>query len=222
MDLSYFFITLVGLILVTFVVIGIVTFKKLQPLYKWLFFYMLIALIFHVLSNYFGFVYGNNQSWIQAYGFFELLIFIFIYRLFLLKKLTGMIFFIVGILGLIYMVGENVLTNFFDLKNIQYYSRAIDAFLIVLASVLYFLEQIGRSKTVDIAKMILNGAILVYFSLNLIIILPINYFINADSKLINIFLVSNMITTTLFYIYLTYSLWKNGKIQKPLRTGLEL
>lgn len=222
MDLSYFFITLVGLILVTFVVIGIVTFKKLQPLYKWLFFYMLIALIFHIFSNYFGFVYGNNQRWIQSYGFFELLIFIFIYRLFLLKKLTGMIFFIVGILGLIYMVGENVLTNFFDLKNIQYYSRAIDAFLIVLASVLYFLEQIGRTKTVDISKMILNGAILVYFSLNLIIILPINYFINADSELINIFLVSNMITTTLFYIYLTYSLWKNGKIRKPLRTGLEL
>jgi hypothetical protein len=222
MALFSFFITIVGLILVTFVVIGIITFKKLQPLYKWLFFYMLMALIFHVLSNYFGFVYGNNQRWIQAYGFFELLIFIFIYRLFLLKQLSGMIFMIVGFIGLLYMVGENVLTNFYDLKNVQYYSRAIDAFMIVLASVLYFLEQIGRTKTVDISKMILNGAIFVYFSLNLIIILPINYFINADTQLTNIFMISNMITTTLFYIYLTYSLWKNGKIQKPLRTGLEL
>lgn len=70
--------------------------------------------------------------------------------------------------------------------------------------------------------MILNGVILTYFSLNLIMILPINYFINAETDLKFIFLVSNMITTTLFYIYLTYSLWKNGKIQKPLRTGLEL
>ncbi len=218
--LSVFII--VALILGIAVVIGMVKFKKLQPLYKWLFFYVLIALIFHVLSHYYGYFHKNNLRFAQSYGFFELLIFIIIYRSFLLKQITGIIILVLGICGLIYIVKESMTLDFTDLKNFQYYSRPIDAFIIVLASILYFAEQIGQTKTVDRSKMILNGVILVYFSLNLIMILPINYFINAETTLKFIFLVSNMITTTLLYIYLTYALWKNGKIQKPLRSGLEL
>lgn len=222
MVLFYLFFGLIALILSTSMVIGLFMYNKLQPLYKWLFFYLLIALIFHYLSHYFGYYHKNNLWFAQSYGFFELLIFIMIYRQHMLQKTSGIIILVLGICGLIYIVYENLTIDFNDLKNIQYYSRAIDAMIILAASILYFLEQIGRTKTSDISKMILNGAILVYFSLNLIMILPINYFVNAKTDLKYIFMVSNMITTTLFYIYLTYSLWKNGKIQKPLRTGLEL
>lgn len=222
MWLFFFVFILVAGILTTASVIGIVMFKKLQPLQKWLFFYVLIALIFHVLSHYYGYYYRNNLIFAQTYGFFELFIFMIIYRSFLLKKLTGIFILVLGICGLLYIANESLTLDFNDLENFQYYSRPIDALIIVVASILFFIEQIGQSKTVDMSKMILNGVILTYFSLNLIMILPINYFINADTDLKFIFLVSNMITTTLFYIYLTYSLWKNGKIQKPLRTGLEL
>jgi hypothetical protein len=222
MVLFYFFFGLIALILSTSMVIGIFMYNKLQPLYKWLFFYMLIALIYHYLSHYFGYYYKNNLWFAQSYGFFELLIFIMIYRYHMLQKMSGVIILVLGICALIYIVDENLTLDFNDLKNIQYYSRAIAAMIILAASILYFLEQIGRTKTSDKSKMILNGVILVYFSLNLIMILPINYFVNAKTDLKYIFMVSNMITTTLLYIYLTYSLWKNGKIQKPLRSGLEL
>lgn len=222
MWLFFFFFILVAVILTTASVIGIVMFKKLQPPYKWLFFYALIALIFHILSHYYGYFYGNNLIFAQTYGFFELFIFLIIFCSFLLKKLSGIVILMLGICGLIYILYESLTLDFYDLENFQYYSRPIDALIIVVASILYFIEQIGQSKVVDRSKMILNGVILTYFSLNLIMILPVNYFINADTDLKFVFMVSNMITTTLFYIYLTYSLWKNGKIQKPLRTGLEL
>jgi hypothetical protein len=62
--------------------------------------------------------------------------------------MSGIIILVLGICGLIFIVYENLTLDFNDLKNIQYYSRAIDAFIIFLASILYLLEQIGRTKDV--------------------------------------------------------------------------
>ncbi|MCC7454617.1 MAG: hypothetical protein IT222_10655 [Crocinitomix sp.] len=218
----YFSISLITLALIVAVIIGLIQFNKIQALYKCLYFYLCLAFVFNIISVVVGFRLGNNMVVVQIYGFFELLTFTLIYRFFLLKKLAGNILLFVGIIGMAYILLENTLIDFYDLKTLQYYSRAIDPFTIVLASLFFFAEKLGQSKEINKSNMILNAVVLVYFSLNLIMILPINYLVNADTELKFYFLLSNAFVTTLFYIYLTYSLWKNGKIQKPLRTGLEL
>lgn len=152
MVLFYLFFGLIALILSTSMVIGLVNYKKLQPLQKWLFFYVLIALIFHVLSHYYGYYYRNNLIFAQTYGFFELFIFMIIYRSFLLKKLTGIFILVVGICGLLYILNESLTLDFNDLENFQYYSRPIDALIIVVASILFLSNKLVSQRRLTCQK----------------------------------------------------------------------
>ena len=72
--------------------------------------------------------------------------------IFLLKKLAGNILLFVGILGMAYILLENTLVDFYNLKTLQYYSRAIDPFTIVLASLFFFAEKFEEYVT-DLEKM---------------------------------------------------------------------
>jgi hypothetical protein len=59
----------------------------------------------------------------------------------------------------------------------------------------------------------------IYFSLNLIFFLPVNFLINVASSVKFYFWSANLLLTISFYTFLCKEIWKNGSTRKRLRSG---
>lgn len=202
------------------IVISSLFYRKLSPIFRSLLYYFILALVFDILCKTVGSYYKNNMVFISSYGFFELLFFTYLYSRHVFEK-QSKIMFLVGIIGLI-AVGYDCLTaDYSDLINFQTYARTIADFSIVAFSMTYFFVKLSNGINLDNPKITLNTLILLYFSIHLIIFIPINYLINASTNFIYAFLIGNLILTILFYNALSITLWKNGKTPKHLRYGSE-
>ncbi len=213
------FITYIApLLLAAGVGIGLHYFKNLKKEYKYTLFYLLGCLITDVTARVVGEITKNNLIIIVLFSFFELIFFTVFYQICFFKRKVWPV--IIGsIIFSIYIVWE-----IFSLWNIppaefQTYSKTLSSFLIIFMAINYLLEKIEH-KEKNNRVIMLNSAIIIFYSLHLIFFLPINFLINVPSVIKFYFWTANLLLTLIFYAFLIREIWKNGSTQKQLRSGL--
>ncbi len=179
--------------------------------------YALILLISDWLMGFFKNYAGNTLMVLYIYSFFELAFMIYFFKKYMfLKKqlfLTAL-----GIAGLIYIVAEMLLIFVFKglvVKEFQPYAKVVDNFVIVLMALAYLHEKMTRYSESAWGSFRLNMVFLVFFTLNTMIFLPFNFMINATGNTKFYFWAGHIILLILFYLYLTFEIWANGRRTTP-------
>lgn len=196
--------------------IGIYFFKGIDIVHKVIVIYLASMLSIDMLARVFGEVYGNNLIFIPILGFVELLLFSVFYYFSGLHERGAAKFFLFGIIALSFLFSAWEIYKVYGIpiEEFESYSKAISTFVVVLLSIGYFIENIRKGKTISGREFLLHSGILMYFSLELILFLPIDFLINDDSGLKYYFWFANLIFTLAFYNFLILSVWKNGRIQE--------
>jgi hypothetical protein len=125
---------------------------------------------------------------------------------------------VLGGFGIIYAIVETLQIDPFNITSFQPYSKMVSSFIIVTMALFYIFGQIKAER--KIAERYLNYSIIFYFSLELILLLPINLLINYESFIVYFVWFLHLCINLLFYIFLIRFIWKNGKTQKQLPYGL--
>lgn len=214
-EILSFFTYLSPVILLIGISIGIYYYKTVDVLRKTLTVYIFLMLILDLLARFLGNVYGNNLVLIPVYGFIELLMFSIFYYFLGIKdnlKIKFLLAFIL-LLSFIFTIWEVIEVYTLPAAEFESYAKAISTLVTVLLSLGFFLEKIYMKKDISSDMFMLNSGILLYYSLNLIIFLPIDFLINGNELKFYFWLV-NLIFTLAFYVFLISSIWKNGKIQE--------
>ena len=182
---------------------------------KLLFFYLIGSFLIDLLARVFAYYENNNLILWILLSAIELSIFSSLYFL-LIKKSVVRILFLVGIC---YIALEMLFVDTKSISSFQIYSKVVASFLIVLMVLIYLFNYIKSEDRMIWKELYLHFIILGYFSLNIIVLLPINFLINQGSSSAIYIWYVYLISTLTFYIYLTFYLWKNGKRQKQLLSG---
>lgn len=199
------------------VIFGFFYNKYLSNVYKSITFYLLLMLCIEVLTKTLG-ALGNNLIVLPVFSLIELTFFLYLYNKHLLKK-NNKFFIAIGLIGILYIFSEIIL--YFVLNNVkpkqfQPYSKVVDNFIVILMTLAFFHEKIKNYKEAKWNNFRLNSVILGFFTINLIIFLPFNFLVNESTGLKYYFWLINIVIIVLFYTYLTWSIWKNGRGRKQL------
>lgn len=204
------------LLLILGIVAGSYYFKKLDPTHRILLFYLLACLLIDLACRVYGKMFGNNLIFISVFGFLELVLFSVLYLHFLKgNKFLWML--VVPALG--FIVVEGVSINVYNLADFQIYSRVIASFLITIMSIAYYFEKINNEVVVSQNMLFLNSSVLVFYALNLICFLPINFLINEHSDIKFYFWFANLVITLVFYGLIIFSIWRHGRSRRQLHYG---
>ena len=212
-QLAVYLTWLSPLVLILGVAIGAAHFKKIDAVHKFIWSYLIAAILFDLGGRIVAHYWGNNLIFVPLFALFELPIFALIYGRLLLKKFSILIY-TISTFAFIFIIYECLTIESVNPLTFQSYSRTVGAFVISLLSLFYFFSNFFELDEKIRKKMRLNSLVLAFFSLNLILLLPINFLINASSPIRFYLLFIIIITTVLFYTTLTVSLWKNGRTQK--------
>lgn len=207
----------VPFILIVGIAIGMQRRKYLQREYRLLINYLIICLLTDICSRVAGELYGNNLIFIVLFSILEL-VFFFQYLYPSFSKKAAKYYGIAVLCGVIYMTYE-----LFSLRNVapaafQPYSKVLGAFLIIIMVLNYIFDKMKQELTAS-PFYALYSVFILYFSLNLIFFLPINFLINVSSSVKFYFWCANFLLTLSFYTYLSHKIWKNGTTKKQLRPG---
>jgi hypothetical protein len=208
---------LVPLILFFGVVAGAYFRRYLDERNRFLVIYLSICLTIDMVSRIIGELYRNNLIFIVIFSLLELLFFYFFYQVCFFQRRIRMYALVTGLASL-YMIYE-----MFTLKDVapaefQPYSKVICSFIIIIMSINCLFDSI-RKEQQDSAIIKLSSVFVIYFSLNLIFFLPVNFLINVASSVKFYFWFANLLLTFSFYIFLSREIWKNGSTQRRLQSG---
>lgn len=187
--------------------------NRLDKLHKTIAFYLFLMLSVDITSRFIKEIFSTNLIMLLIYSFVELLFYLYLYRQCLFKK-KYLSLSIIGVVGLLYILGEILLFVVFkelNPKEFQPYSKVVDNFIVILMALLFFHEKINAFNDTKWTNFRLNIAILLYFTINLLVFLPFNFLVNESTGLKFYFWTINLIITVLFYIYLTSLIWQNTK-----------
>ena len=179
--------------------------------------YMLFMFIIDIISRICGY-YGSNLLVLLIYSFFELILFSVFYFKFLYNN-KHRILASISLIALLYIIFEIIVIKQIKAMEFQSYAKVLDNLVIIYMALVFFYERINIYKESKWDNFGLNAVILVFFSINLIFFLPINFLINETSGLNHYFWISNLVITVAFYSYLTHSIWKNGRTRRLLLSG---
>ena len=157
----------------------------------------------------------NNLILFSLLSIIEIITFSIVYYNFIQAKKFVLF---VAILGVTYMLIELAIINPNHLVSFQSYSKIVASFLIVIMGFKYIIDQI--KKELAIHNRNLHFIIISYFSLELILLLPLNFLINVTSNVVLYIWYLRLCVNLLFYIYLIFFIWKSGRTQKQLYSGL--
>lgn len=196
--------------------IGFYFYKKLDNLHKTLTYYLVIMFILDILSRIIGFKYGNNLVFIPIGGFFELLGFSVFYYFLGIKESTIKKWALIATVfcTFLFAIWEIIKVYNAPVEEFESYTTVIATLFVVLMALGFFLGNILKRKEISNNIFMLNSGILIFFSLVLIIFLPIDFLIHDNTGLKFYFWFANLIFTLVFYTFLNLSIWKNGKIQE--------
>lgn len=204
------FILLVGSLL------GMFYLKSLNKTSKFVLAYLLMSLTIDVTSRIVLAQFGNNLIFLPFYSALELLI---IASVFHQLGTKSMLLIPLVSLGLIYIIGEIIYLDSYNVRSFQSYAKIASSFVLVILALQFFIQKLKTDKEISKDIQQLNVAILVYFALNLILLLPINLLINQIATSIIYIWYAYLGATIVFYSYLGYFIWKNGKTRKRLPYG---
>jgi hypothetical protein len=208
---------LVPVLLFFGLVAGRYYYRYLDKKYRYLVFYLLICFCTDIVSRIVGEIYDNNLIFIIIFSLLELLFFYRYYRVCFFKKQIR-VYTVITFLSAIYMLYEMYMLKDVSPRDFQPYSKVICSFVIIIISINSLFEKMDTEQP-DNAIIRLNSAFVLYFSLNLIFFLPVNFLINVTSSVKFYFWCANLILTVSFYTFLSREIWKNGSTQKQLHSG---
>ena len=197
------------LLLLLGIAIGMYYYKFLDTIYKVLLVYLIVSLCTDVISRIYGHFYRNNLIFILVFSLTEAAIFSILYHNCFFEKRNKLMLVLSSIAAL-YMVWEIGTLGTIQVRQFQSYAKVADSFLIIILAITYFFEKIGRNTAAEVEILKLNSIILIYFALTLIFYLPINFLININSDLKFYFWGANLLLTLLFYVFISWEIWKNG------------
>lgn len=197
--------------------IGAYLYRYLEQKYRFLLYYLMICLGTDVLSRIAGELFKNNLIFIIIFSMLELVFFYAFYMLCIFRK-KKTIYTVLTLVAVAYMVYEMFAMQHVSPKEFQPYSKVICSFIIIGMSISCFFEKLAQEQQ-DQGVLKLNSVFIIYFSLNLIFFLPVNFLINVASTVKFYFWTANLILTTSFYIFICKEIWKNGSTRKPLPSG---
>lgn len=190
----------------------------LNETYKLITLYFGLCLAIDLLSRILAETNGNNLILIPLFGLFELILFAYLYlKIFHLQKRVWPLYLVILAGSLI--VWDVVMVVQATTSEFQSYGRVIDGFILIILSTVYYLDQLTTDDAPQTDRIVLNGGILVFFSLNLLFFLPINFLVNVESIVKFYFWMANFALTVVFYSFLIFRLWKYGRTQQQLRHG---
>lgn len=209
---------LVPLILISGIILGIYYYAAIELKYRYFILYFGICLLIDIVSRIAGNFYGNNLLFLVVFSLLELLFFYKFYRTCFFKRKVPR-HFVATLIACIYMTGEIYLLSTTRPEEFQSYSKTLGSFIILLMIIDFLFEMLNKKQlNNDLLKF--NSILIIYFSINLIFFLPVNFLINAPSYIKFYFWFVHLIVTILFYLFIMIGIWKNGVKRKLLQRGL--
>ncbi len=213
---------LTTIILFTCFIFAIIFFNRIERHYKIMAFYILIALLGDISMTVIGEIYGNNLILFPIFALAELSLFAILFGWFMQMERYFWLIIGIGGLGISFILYECFTLDANHPETFQTYSRTVDAFIIVGYCMLFYFDKLRKGIAPSDSRLKLSTIVLIFFSFNLIFLLPMNFLISQrQAQIIFYFWMFYLIIINFFYIYITYALWKNGKIPKRLRSGSE-
>lgn len=202
------------LILTSGIILGSYYYMNLNNIYKSIYYYLILMLCIDVSSRYLG-ASGNNLIILLVYSLLEVIAVSLFYFKYLLNK-RYIILYVIATAGIGYIMWElyYYIINKVSIREFQPYSKIIDNFIIIVMAMTYMYEKVNNYKESKWNNFQLNIAVLIFFTLNTLIFLPVNFLVNEDSGVKYYFWTGNVLLLLLFYSFLIFKIWKNGKIRK--------
>lgn len=198
--------------------IGLYYYKSLDIVHKGITWYLLGMFLTDLVSRIIA-ATGNNFIVLLVYSLLEMTLFAYFYFKYFFKAQHRLVMSLCCI-AFLYILWEIVLFERTDLKGFQSYAKVVDDFIIIILILTFFHEKINIFKEFKWDNFRFNAIVFVFYSINLVFFLPLNFLINESSGLKFYFWLGNTLSLILFYSYLTHSIWRNGRTQKLLRSGL--
>lgn len=193
--------------------LGLYYFKYLEPAYRVLLIYFGIALLADVVSRLLSLLYNDNLILIPIFALVEMVIFSWLYYRYLLPGSRALVAIVVLVAScfiltdIFYAIGEAPV-------SFQSYGMVIDHLAITLLAFLYFKNVLTSDAAGERPYMSFNAAVFLFFSVTMLFYLPVNFLVNVDSEVKFYFWALNFVFTVIFYTYLTYLIWKNGRTRR--------
>src|SRR5690554_562703 len=156
-------------------------YRFLKKEFKLLVLYLAGCLFFDISSRAAGEFYGNNLIFMVVFSLFELLFFSVYYQTcFFQRKIWW--YRIATLAGSFYIGYEIYTLISVNPEHFQTYSKTFTAFLVIIMGIDFFFKKIRNEHLDSTYTIKLNSIFIIYFSLNLIIFLPVNFLINVASS----------------------------------------
>ncbi|ARN79217.1 hypothetical protein BST97_15175 [Nonlabens spongiae] len=168
--------------------------------------YLGLCLLIDIASRVVGQLQINNLILFSFLSFFEILIFSYLYWSKLKKSRWLQI---LTVLGLTYLVYEGLTLDQSDTINYQTYARNVSSLIIVLLVLKYIFSELKAGSTLKGET--LHFILLSYYSLEFMLLIPFNFLINSSVTAIMYIWDARILLNFIFYAYLTFYLWSNGK-----------
>lgn len=188
------------------IIIGGLILKKLDIIYKYILIYLIMAFTVDILSR---FLIKNNLIMVPIFGFIELVLFSILYNK--LAFSDNRFFKPIISIFLILILIDIVTSNASNPEHFQSFGRVLDGFCIVFFSLYFYWKTLKGNALKGLKKIRLNTGIFLFFLLNSLWFLIANFLVNTPYKLVFSIWLINIIATPLFYSFLTFHLWQNGK-----------
>ncbi len=191
------------------IIIGLLYFGRLNYINKCIFSYLIAAFIIDIASRYLQITYSNNLILVPIFGFIELLLFSMLYNELIFNK-NRLFKPIIG-LFLLFILIDIITSKASTPKYFQSFGRVLDGFSIVFFSLYFYWKILKEETSKEIKKIRLNTGIFLFFLLNSLWFLIANFLVNTPYNLVFSLWLINIIATPLFYSFLTFNLWQNGR-----------
>lgn len=207
------------IILLIGLVVGFYFFKSLNRISKNVLLYLGLCLVVDLIYRVIGYysVSQYNLFVIPIFAFLELIFFANLYYRLILKSRSRILFIFI-VLALMVIFSELLfIDRLFQQKTFHSFGKVVADLTVIVFCITYYWRLLtGKIKQVKEVSQ-LNATFLIYYSVNLILFLPINFLVNASINIVFLFWVINLVSLVLFYLVLTYMIWRNGKTQKYLQ-----
>jgi hypothetical protein len=215
LEQSFWLLSLISpIILLIGITVGLYRIKFLQNEVLVIWLYLIICFCIDLISRV-SVSNHNNLYLIPWLGMLELMLFSMYFKI----KNTGNVIFVLNLLGVLYVLSELIFLKWKSVSDFQPYARTVSSSLIVISSMKFTLDIIRRDFRIRRIETNLNTVILIYFFIQLISLLPLNYLVNQPSYLTISIWFFNLIVHLLFYVYLLIYLWKSGNRMKQSSFG---
>ncbi len=196
------------------IVMGFSVYKRLDPIPKFILYFLVLSLGIDFTARIMKLVYKNNLILINILSMVEIIFFSAVYfRKIKFKKFVLTL----ATLGTLYSFLELFYVKPFQLISFQPYAKVVSSFLVIIFVLVYLLQQLLRDKKIE--DLNLNFVLLFYFIIEFVFLLPINFWIQQTTQKRLLYFTIRLFVALFFYGYLIRYIWKSGKILKPSFDG---